>query len=256
MNILWGYVRGVSRLFALMLVLLGSTLIYALNPFHRDAFSRALWLQRICRRVLKVLFVSVESRGDPTRGAVIVCNHMSYIDIVILAASTPVVFVSKKEVREWLFFGWFAEKAGTRFIDRKNRGDVRRIAKEIGSLMRADLTVVLFLEGTTTDGNRVLPFKPSLLESAVVQQWKIVPAALAYRVPFGRSVGLEVCWWGDMTLMPHLFNFATLPWIRASVNWGEVLISSENRKMLAEELHRKVTALKNEVEFHRTSQEK
>lgn len=255
MNKLWGYVRGVSRLFALMLVLLGSTLTYALNPFRRDALSKAIWLQRTCRRVLKVLFVSVESRGEPARGAVIVCNHMSYIDIVILAASTPVVFVSKKEVRDWPFFGWFAEKAGTKFIDRKNRGDVRRIAKEIGSVMRADLTVVLFLEGTTTDGNRVLPFKASLLESAVVQKWKIVPAALIYRVPFGRSVGLEVCWWGDMTLMPHLFNLATLPWIQASINWGEALISSESRKMLAEKLHCKVTALKNEIKYRQLSQE-
>ncbi len=251
MNRLWGFVRGVGRLSTLLLVLLGSMLIYALNRRYRhDACSKALWLQLVCRRVLKILSVSVESRGEPARGAVIVSNHVSYIDIVILAASTPVVFVSKKEVRDWPFFGWFAEKAGTRFIDRKNRGDVMRIAGEIGPAMHADITVVLFLEGTTTDGNRVLPFRASLLEPAVVQQWKIVPTALAYRVPFGRSVGQEVCWWGDMTLMPHLFNFATLPWIRATVNWGEVLIPSNNRKLLAEELHRRVVALKGAIDFY------
>jgi 1-acyl-sn-glycerol-3-phosphate acyltransferase len=245
MNRLWGFVRGVGRLLALLLVLLGSMLTYALDRRNRrDAVTKALWLQLVCRRLLSVLAISVESRGVPARGAVIVSNHLSYVDIVILAATTPVVFVSKKEVLDWPFFGWFAEKAGTRFIDRNTRSDVKRIAEEIGPVMRADLTVVLFLEGTTTDGSSVLPFRSSLLEPAVLQQWKIVPTALSYRVPFGRSAGQEVCWWGDMTLMPHLFNFATLPWICASVYWGEELISADNRKLLAEELHRRVMALK------------
>lgn len=211
---------------------------------RRDAVSKALWLQLICRRVLRVLAVSVESRGEPAHGAVIVSNHLGYMDILVLAATTPVVFVSKKEVRSWPFFGWFAEKAGTRFIDRTKRGDVRRIAEEIGPVMLADLTVVLFLEGTTTDGRGVLPFRASLLEPAVSQEWKIVPAALGYVVPAGRSTEREVCWWGDMTLLPHLLNFATLPWVRAIVSWGSPVMASKDRKMLAAELHREVVNLK------------
>ena len=231
-----------------MFVIISGVLSYGLNRSNRrDAVSKARWLQRVCRRALGALAVSIESRGTPARGAVIVSNHVSYMDILLLAAVTPVVFVSKKEVRSWPVFGWFAEKAGTRFIDRTKRGDVRRIAEEIGPVMSADLTVVLFLEGTTTDGAGVLPFKSSLLEPAVVHGWKIVPAAVGYTVPAGRSVEREVCWWGDMTLMPHLLNFTTLPWIRAKVVWGAPSIGGGDRKLLAESLHGQVSALKAEL---------
>jgi len=230
----------------MLAVIMWSMAAYGVDRSNRrDAVDRALWLQRACRRVLRVLAVSVESRGEPAHGAVIVSNHLGYMDILILAATTPVVFVSKKEVRSWPLFGWFAEKAGTKFIDRNKRGDVRRIAEEIGPVMLADLTVVLFLEGTTTDGRGVLPFKPSLLEPAVVQGWKIVPAALSYIVPAGRSMEGEICWWGNMTLLPHLLNFTTLPWVRATVSWGRPVVASKDRKILAEELHGYVVELKN-----------
>ncbi|HTJ77486.1 MAG TPA: lysophospholipid acyltransferase family protein [Rariglobus sp.] len=230
------------------MVIVFSMMDYASNRRNRcDAVGKALWLQRTCRRALQVLAVSIESAGTPAHGAVIVSNHLSYLDILILAAVTPVVFVSKKEVRNWPIFGWFAEKAGTRFIDRGKRGDVRRIAEEIGPVMRADLTVVLFLEGTTTDGAGVLPFKSALLEPVVAQGWKIVPAAVGYDVPAGRSAKNEVCWWGDMTLAPHLLNFTTLPWVRAKIAWGGPLIASGDRKLLAETIREQVLVLKSEL---------
>ncbi len=248
MTRLWEWVRGIWRLAAMLTVILGAAAAYGLDARNRrDAASKARWLQRTCRRVLAVLAVSIKSRGEPAHGAVIVSNHLSYMDILVLAAITPVVFVSKKEVRSWPLFGWFAEKAGTRFIDRTKRGDVRRIAEEIGPVMADDLTVVLFLEGTTTDGSSVLPFKSSLLEPAVAHGWKIVPVALAYGVPPGRSMAREICWWGDMTLAPHLLNFTTLAWVCADVNWGGVLVATGDRKGLAERLHGHVVALKGEL---------
>ena len=238
-------VRGAWRLCALLAVIVASMAAYVANRRNRcDAVGKALWLQNTCRRVLGALAVSIESRGIPARGAVIVSNHLSYMDILLMAAVTPVVLVSKKEVRHWPVFGWFAEKAGTRFIDRSKRGDVRRIADEIGPVMQAGLTVVLFLEGTTTDGSGVLPFKSSLLEPSVAHGWNIVPAAVHYEVPSGRSVAREVCWWGDMTLAPHLLNFTTLPWVRAKVAWGMAAPASGDRKLLAESLHGQVSALK------------
>ena len=247
MTRLWGRVRGAWRFVALFGVILWSVVLYGLDSRHRrDASSKARWLQLTCRRLLRVLAVSVESKGQPAHGAVIVSNHMSYIDIVVMAASTPVVFVSKKEVRQWPLFGWFAEKAGTRFIDRNKRGDVARIADEIEPVMAADLTVVMFLEGTTTDGRGVRPFRSSLLEPAVQKGWRIVPAALGYRVPQGRSVEQEVCWWGDMTLAPHLLNFTTLPWVTARISWGYAMPARGDRKILAEVLHQQVVKLKAE----------
>ena len=239
------FICGVWRLLALFAVIIWSMAVYGLDRRNRlGAVAKARWLQRVCGRALRVLAVSVELRGNPAHGAIIVSNHLSYMDILVLAAATPVVFVSKKEVRGWPLFGWFAEKAGTRFIDRTKRGDVRRIGDEIGPVMRADLTVVLFLEGTTTDGRVVLPFKASLLEPAVAHGWNVVPTALGYVVPFGRSVEREVCWWGDMTLLPHLLNFTTLPWVLAKINWGEPVAALSDRKVLAERLHERVCQLK------------
>ncbi|TSJ78476.1 lysophospholipid acyltransferase family protein [Rariglobus hedericola] len=249
MATLWNNVRGAGRLVALFSVIAWGAVTYAVcGSKRKDAVSKARWLQLTCRRSLRVLAVKVESRGEPAHGAVIVANHMSYLDILVIASLTPVVFVSKKEVRSWPLFGWFAEKAGTRFIDRSRRGDVARIGEEIGPVMAAGLTIVLFLEGTTTDGRDVLPFKASLLEPAVCNDWLVVPAGLVYAVPAGRSVQNEVCWWGDMTLAPHLWNFTTLPWVNARVAWGDPLKSSiADRKIFAGDLRRRVLELRNSL---------
>ena len=252
MGKIWNNVRGAGRLVALLAVIGWSAVLYAVDRGNRrDAAGKARWLQGACRRALRVLSVEVESRGEPAQAAVIVANHMSYLDILVIASLTPVVFVAKKEVRGWPVFGWFAAKAGTRFIDRGRRGDVARIGEELGPVMAAGLTIVLFLEGTTTDGSDVLPFKASLLEPVVRNGWEVVPAGLSYAVPAGRTVESEVCWWGDMTLAPHLWNFTTLPWVRARVAWGEGLVSiyEQDRKALAVRLRDTLVKLRIEHGF-------
>ena len=173
----------------------------------------------------------------------IACNHLGYLDILVLAAATPVVFVAKREVARWPVFGWFARMAGTHFIDRDTRSDVARVAGELAPAIDAELGVVLFLEGTSTDGTSVLPFKSSLLETAVKAGWPVVPAALTYGLPAGYSVRDEVCWWGEMTLMPHLLHLLTLPRIEAFVAWGSAVVGVNNRKTLAASLHGRVVAL-------------
>ncbi|MBW8782231.1 MAG: 1-acyl-sn-glycerol-3-phosphate acyltransferase [Verrucomicrobia bacterium] len=240
-------VRGAGRLLAVAGLLGWAVFVYVLDwRNRRDATSKARWLQRTCRRLLGVFAVSVASRGRPASGAVIVSNHLSYLDILVVASLAPVVFVSKKEVRSWPVFGWFAEKAGTRFIDRNKRGDVARIAEEIGPVIAERLNIVIFLEGTSSDGRDVLPFKASLLEPAVRHGWPVVPAALHYAVPSGRSAEQEVCWWGGMTLGPHLLNLTTLPWVKADVAWGEAVTAGGDRKVLAAALRGQVVALKAE----------
>jgi 1-acyl-sn-glycerol-3-phosphate acyltransferase len=245
MATLWNNVRGAGRMLGMFAIIVWSMASYMVRPSRRrDAASKARWLQQTCRRVLRILSVSIESQGNPAHGAVIVSNHLSYLDILVISSLTPVVFVSKREVRSWPLFGWFAEKAGTRFIDRNRRGDVSRIGEEIGPVIAADLTIVLFLEGTTTDGAEVLPFKSSLLEPAIRHGWQVVPTALSYTVPTGRSTAAEVCWWGDMTLAPHLWNLMTLPWVRVRVVWGASRVARGDRKTLADELRSAVIGLK------------
>jgi 1-acyl-sn-glycerol-3-phosphate acyltransferase len=223
------------RLAALGWVLLVSCGGFVLFRSHRRTRrSRALWLQSCCLSALRALGVSFVTKGNPPNpGSIITPNHLGYLDILLLAATTPTVFVAKREVRSWPIFGWFARMAGTRFVDREKRSDVLRVVDELAPVLADGLSVAVFLEGTSSDGRRVLPFKSSLLEPAVQLSGPVVPTALAYVVPANHSVADEVCWWGDMTLPSHLFNLAGLPWIQAFLVWGEPLPPATNRKILA-----------------------
>ena len=247
--------RGAGRL-----VMMGATLAWAaldyalLGARRRELAVKAEWLSRTCRHLLRALGIRVVARGSATPGAVIVANHLSYLDIMVLSSLTPVVFVAKREVRGWPVFGWFAAKAGTRFINREKRGDVSRIGEELGPVMADGLGVVLFLEGTTSDGREVLPFRASLLAPAVAAGWKLAPAGLTYAVPEGHSVEREVCWWGDMSLSPHLANLAGLPWVEARVAWGETAVAAGERKTLAEELRAEVVRLRGEPDQARRAE--
>ncbi|MFA5265858.1 MAG: lysophospholipid acyltransferase family protein [Opitutaceae bacterium] len=217
---------------------------YALNPGNRrDLAARAFWLHRITCSIMKILGAKSVQKGLPPKGTLIVANHISYLDIIVISASMPVVFVAKSEVRGWPIFGWFAQLAGTRFIDRKHRGDVVRIADGILPALEAGVSVVLFLEGTSSDGGKVLPFKASLLEPAARGGLAVTPAAIGYKAPPGHRAATEICWWGDMTLAPHLVNLFSLEHIDASLAWGETFSATEDRKALALELHAQVSAL-------------
>lgn len=210
----------------------------------RDPAARARWLQRTCRRALRALGVRCRAVGRPGAGELIVANHLGYLDILVLGAARPVVFVAKREVRTWPVFGWFARQAGTRFVDRERRGDVARVAAEFAPAVAAGLSVVVFPEGTSSDGRTVLPFKSSLLAPAVAQGWSVVPVALGYAVPAGHDAATAVCWWGDMRLGPHLRQLCGLPRIAATAAWGEAEPAAADRKALAATLHGRVTRLR------------
>lgn len=237
--------RGLARFAGLLWVAFsGATALAACSRHRVNVRTRAEWLRGVCERALRVLGVRVEEQGAPVHGAFIAANHLGYLDILVLSARIPVVFVAKREVRGWPLFGWFAERAGTRFIDRTKLGDVVRVGAELGPLIAEGLSVLVFLEGTSSDGRGVLPFKPSLLEPAVRGDWPVAAASLDYEVPSGRSVADEVCWWGDMTLPPHLANFLTLPWIVARVAWGQARAPGDDRKALASALREDVLRLR------------
>jgi 1-acyl-sn-glycerol-3-phosphate acyltransferase len=203
---------------------------------------RALWLHRICRRVLRAFGVQSTVIGTvPTRG-LLVANHLSYLDIVFLGALTPCVFVAKSEVKRWPVFGWFARLAGTIFVDRNNRRDAARANEAIRAALREGALVVLFPEGTSSDGSTVLPFKSSLLEAAIGERVPITVAALRYELPNG-DAGAEVCYWGEHTLVPHLIKLLSKREVRASVAFSEVPNTWRDRKKLAAQLHAEVSAL-------------
>jgi 1-acyl-sn-glycerol-3-phosphate acyltransferase len=220
-----------------------STLLVFDRRHRADLMARANWLRLTCRAALKAFHVEATTRGMPPPNAVIAANHLGYLDVLALAALTPVVFVAKREIASWPIFGWFARTAGTCFIDRKNRADVVRVGQEIAAALAANVSVIVFLEGTSSDGRGVLPFKSSLLEPVVRNGLRAAPAAVMFAVPVGFSSADDVCWWGDMTLPPHLFKLAAISRVAVRVAWGEAATATGDRQELAASLRKQVLML-------------
>jgi 1-acyl-sn-glycerol-3-phosphate acyltransferase len=203
---------------------------------------RAHWLQKSCRRVLRVLNVEVDAHGPVPTSGLLVCNHISYLDVLVLGSLTPAVFVAKHEVKHWPVFGWFAALAGTVFVDRERRIQTWQAAKEIEAVLDSGQLIVLFPEGTSSNGKTVLPFKSSLLEPATKTTWLLSAGALKYEIEDGNA-SEEVCYWKDMTFFPHLLNLLTKDHIFAHVCLLKVEGATACRKALARQLRSEVSEL-------------
>jgi 1-acyl-sn-glycerol-3-phosphate acyltransferase len=205
-----------------------------LQPANRRSVAgRAAWLSRTCAMALRVLRVRVEAPPPPARGVLLAPNHVSYLDILVLASLAPTTFVAKAEVARWPIFGWFAARAGTLFLRRQSKRDLLRVGENMPPVLAAGVNLAVFLEGTSTDGRAVHPFRSSLLEPVVRQGHRVLPVALAYRVPEGHDASLEVAWWGTMPLTPHLLNLLGLAEVEVRVDWGEAREPGGDRKALA-----------------------
>lgn len=213
--------------------------------------ERALWLHRSSQSVLRLLIPRIETEGPCPRDGLLVSNHLSYLDILVLAAIAPAVFVSKSEIRRWPVFGWFARQAGTIFIHRARRTEVGRIGHEIRDVLRQEQLVVLFPEGTTSNGHQILPFRSSLLEPVCDSACQLTAAYLEYSVLDGAAPD-NVCYWDDMTFFPHLLRLMTKEAVGVRVRFAQVVRNSSNRKDLARQLHAEVVRLKTTApgEYH------
>jgi lyso-ornithine lipid O-acyltransferase len=186
--------------------------------------------------------VPLRCRGTRPAQGLIVSNHLSYLDIPVFAAATPCIFVAKREVRRWPVFGFFARCGGTIFIDRQSRASAEEVRQQMTEVLRQGVAVVLFPEGSSTDGSTLQRFHPSLLESAITLGDAIVPAAIAYRVAGAEE--RDVCYYGDIHFGPHLLQLLGRPEIFAEVEFypgGEVY---PDRKSAALSLREKVAAMR------------
>lgn len=227
----------------LLLAALGYATHCAFPSHHSLPLARAKWLQRSSRRVLRILRVETHVSGAAPHHGLLVCNHLGYLDVLVLAAITPSRFVAKREVRRWPVLGSFARLAGTIFVNRSKPSQAAQSAGEIAAALHDGAVVVLFPEGTSSGGATVLPFKSSLLEPATRNVHALTAGVIAYQLPDG-DVSEEVCYWKDMTLLPHLVNLLSKRAIRASVGFTGLRQGSSNRKELARQLHSEVLRLK------------
>jgi lyso-ornithine lipid O-acyltransferase len=204
---------------------------------------RALWLQGTNRRVIRIFKLEIRSAGTIPVSGLLVCNHMSYLDILVLSSLTPAVFVAKREVKSWPVMGLMAQLSGTIFVDRERRTHVGKVNNEIQNALNDGMLVVLFPEGTSSDGKTVLPFKSSLLELAARQSHLLTVGCIQYTLADG-DAGTEVCYWGDAVFFPHLLNLLSKRNVYVSVRFAPIQSHSADRKQLAQQLHSQILNFK------------
>jgi lyso-ornithine lipid O-acyltransferase len=238
-----------------------AVLTIALLPFQ----AIAVWLDLPPQRRIPVLFhrlvcailgVRVRESGRRMREhpLLIVANHCSWLDITVISAVAPVTFVAKQEIAGWPLFGMLAKLQRSVFVDRTRRHKTRDVNAEIARRLSAGDPVVLFGEGTSSDGNRVLAFRSALIGSArdalaeaehTGRVW-IQPLSIAYTrlhgLPLRRYDRPRVAWYGHMTLAPHFAHVTRQGDIEVNVTWGEPVAfeAQSDRKLIARALETEI----------------
>ena len=197
------------------------------------------------RKFLDLIGCEVRVSGTVPENGLIVSNHLSYLDILVISSVCQAVFISKSEVRNWPIFGTLARMAGTIFIDRGRKTAVSKHLSSIASTLKTGIPVVLFPEGTSSDGSTVLPFRSSLLQAAVISHTAIIPAAISYDLQ-GGSVADEICYWRDMVFAHHFWNLLGKQSLTATLRFGTPHAPGQGRKEHARSLRLAVIQLRGE----------
>ena len=198
-------------------------------------------LQRWSAGLVRHLAANLTVHGAPPQHHagpfLLVANHVSWLDIFAINAAVPTRFVAKSEVRKWPLVGWLCVKADTLFIERDRRRDLARLDSIIAAALRGDdgagAGMGVFLEGTTTDGTRVLPFHSSLLRPAQQAGARVIPVAIQYRRRDG-SICTEAAYDGDKSALDTLKQMLTQHEIHAHLHFLPPLAThGVHRKALA-----------------------
>jgi lyso-ornithine lipid O-acyltransferase len=178
--------------------------------------ARRTFPHRYHRMVAHLFSIRVRVVGTPPKGAtLLLANHSSWLDIVTFSAVAPLSFIAKSEVNDWPFFGTLARLQRTVFVTRARRSETGQARDAIAERLKEGDVLVLFPEGTSSDGNNVLPFKSALLgaaDSALADGGRVPvqPVSSAYvareGIPMGRENRPLYAWYGDMELVPHLWE--------------------------------------------------
>jgi 1-acyl-sn-glycerol-3-phosphate acyltransferase len=192
------------------------------------------------RRCCRILGLRVRTIGRPAtmRPALFAANHVSYLDITVLGSQLAASFIAKSEVAHWPLFGWLAKLQRSVFVDRRVRSTADQ-RDSISARLAAKDALILFPEGTSGDGNRVLPFKSALFSVAERSPVTVQPVSIAYTrldgLPLGRRLRPLLAWYGDMAMAPHLWTALGLGTVEVVVEFHPPTTLAEcgSRKALA-----------------------
>jgi lyso-ornithine lipid O-acyltransferase len=214
-------------LYALVTLALTPVQILILLIARRFWWALPFAYHKLCCRImgLKIRVVGTPAKARPV---LFVSNHVSYLDIPVLGSVVPVAFVAKAEVAQWPGYGWLAKLQRTVFVDRRRNTAMKQRDSIHARLMAGDV-LVLFPEGTSSDGNRILPFRSALLSVAEAagpeRPLTIQPVSIAYTSVNGVALGWGlrplVAWYGGMELGGHLWRFSRLGRVEVVVQFHE-----------------------------------
>ena len=241
------FARLTARYAAVAYAVATCLLDYLVNALSgkTSLIHRAGVLHRRCGQLLPRLGVSLVSQGPVPDTGMVVSNHLSYLDIVVFSAIAPCVFVSKREVRSWLGIGWVASLAGCIYIDRSRQQGTHDVQPQMAATLAGGVRVILFAEGTSSDGRQVLPIRSSLFQPAVTDRVPITAACIRYEIEDG-DPAIDVCYYGDHVIGPHSMKVFARNDVKAVVRFGATTKIFTDRKQAASELYEQVNALKDQ----------
>jgi len=242
----------VGALILLWVIVAGATLL-VLRSSRQSQRLRLKILMVLSGLALRTMGFHISINADlgarlAGRPAFIVSNHLSWIDVLIIASLHPTVFVTSVEVRDSGFLGTLCKLAGCHFVERRNRSDIANEVERLAEELRGGLSVCVFPEGTTSTGAAVLPFKVSLFDAAIAAGVAVQPICLNYLDIDGTPVDLEsgrkVFWYGDMDFLPHFWSlmFVRKVSVRATILEKIPASPQLDRKGLAQAAHATITS--------------
>lgn len=205
------------------------------------------------KRVLDRLNVKINVHKSQNslfdRNYFMVCNHMSYIDILVLSSIRPAVFVTSVEMEKTFFLGDMAKLGGSFFVDRINRRKMKAEVQAMVDLLNQGFNVFIFPEGTSTNGSDILPFKKSLFRVPFQTSFPILPICLKYKTVNGEAFSEkncdQICWYDDMTFGPHFLQLMGLKELTVEVYYLDPLDPNnyENHGELAQAARDQITSV-------------
>jgi 1-acyl-sn-glycerol-3-phosphate acyltransferase len=236
-NLDWRLVLRIGRMVVHLLA--GMATCAFVFPFIGPGKRNAL-VRRWSRQLLAICNVSVQmapGSAVPLEQGMIVCNHISWLDIFVINALYPCRFVAKAEIRDWPLAGWLVAQAGTVFIARGNKRELRNIFKGLVHALQDGQRVAFFPEGTTAAQGTLLPFHANLFEAAVDGKVAVQPFALAYVDSAGQP-HRSVDFIGDMTFVQSVVNILDGKPVRAHLHVLQAMPGAgAHRRELAEATH-------------------
>ena len=209
--------------------------------------ERALAVQHWAGKMLQIFGITLVVQGTPpTRGPLLlIINHLSWLDILIVHAAKHVRFVGKSNIRQWPMIGSLSTGAGTLYIERERRRDAMRVVHHMAESLRAGDLIAVFPEGTTGDGHALLPFHANLLQAAISAGAPVQPAALRFADSERGETSFAPSYIGDDTLVDSVWRTLCAPPLTAFLRFGDPQDSrGRERRAWAMALHTEVDALR------------